>query len=832
MTTEGNSPILSLRNIQKSYGPIQVLHGIDMDFYAGEVVALLGENGAGKSTVSNVISGTIRPTSGTMTWQGAAYAPATPKEAIDSGVGMIHQELMLLPHLTIAENIFVGRYPKTAGRVDRRKMEERAHEGLERLGLDISPRRVVEGLSTANQQLIEIAKALTLNAKLLILDEPTAALGGAETKLLFKQIEKLKSEGVGIVYISHRLEEIKQIADRIVVMRDGEKVKEFDSADIPIRTIVEAMVGRSLGRMFPNIPTPSEETVLEVRDLSSPHGTFAGVNFAVKKGEIFGVAGLVGAGRTELVRAIAGADPIETGQVLLGGTDITPRTPRAAIDNGIVLVPEDRKLQGVILNQSIQENIAYANFESVGPSGWVRQGRVRQFANENIRKFGVKGQGHQNASEMSGGNQQKVVIAKWLARNPRVVLLDEPTRGIDVGARSSIYDIIVGLAEQGVAVIVVSSDLDEVLGVSNRIMVMAAGRQTGILDRSEANDVYVMELATSGRARSFDQKDLITPIKQRLEFVFIPKVVHPWYEVVAKGAEKAVEELKRDGIDVRVTWDWPPKAQVADHNRRIMETLERKPDGVAVACLDPVSEIPTIQKAVDEGVNVITFDTFCSDAFPFVGNKSDRQDGAELGEFLAARIGGAGKVAILAGSPTATNHAARVAGFKEAIAAYPDIDIVYEEADNDNPDTAVRLTEAALAAHPDLAGIFGCDASNPIGAARAVSDAGRAGEVVIVGMDDLQETLKYIEAGVIAGVKAQRQWEIGYWTVKNLVAMNQNHTVPHEHLTGSQMLTKAHLADWWDKTRGEHSGAEPAETVGALPAGTARETRYDTTPRR
>lgn len=497
MTSEAELPILTMKNIHKSYGPIEVLHGIDLDVSAGEVVALLGENGAGKSTVSNIISGTALPTSGEMTWQGADFAPANPREAIDAGVGMIHQELLLLPHLSIAENIFVGRYPMKSGRLDRREMDSRAHAGLERLGLDVSPRRLVEGLPTASQQLIEIAKALTLNAKLLILDEPTAALGGEETKLLFKQIERLKAEGVGIIYISHRLEEIKQIADRIVVLRDGAKVREFDTADLPVRTIVEAMVGRSMDQMFPPLAKPEPQTVLKVSGLTSATGQFSDVSFEVKKGEIFGIAGLVGAGRTELVRSIAGADRIQTGSITLNGMDITPKSPKDAIHNGIILVPEDRKLQGIILPHSIRENIGYSNFESVGKSGWIGTRRVKSFADQAIQKFGVKGEGHQNADEMSGGNQQKVVIAKWLARNPSVVLLDEPTRGIDVGARSSIYEIIHGLAEQGVAIVVVSSDLEEVLGVSNRILVMASGRVTGILDHSEANDVSVMELATA-----------------------------------------------------------------------------------------------------------------------------------------------------------------------------------------------------------------------------------------------------------------------------------------------------------------------------------------------
>lgn len=344
MTATESAPILSLTQIRKSYGNLEVLHGVDLEVRAGEVVALLGENGAGKSTLSNIISGGVQPSSGAMSWLGAPYAPASPRAAIDAGVGMIHQELKLLPELSIAENVFVGRYLTKGGRIDRQGMEDRAHAGLQRLGLDISPRRLVEGLSTANQQLIEIAKALTLNAKLLILDEPTAALGGEETQLLFRQIERLKADGVGIVYISHRLEEIRQIADRIVVMRDGQKVEEFDRGDVPVRRIVEAMVGRSLDRMFPAVPVPQDEVVIEVRGLSAPAGSFRDISFAVRKGEVFGIAGLVGAGRTELVRAITGADPIAAGDVLLHGRTVTPRSPIDSIRNGVVLVPEDRKL--------------------------------------------------------------------------------------------------------------------------------------------------------------------------------------------------------------------------------------------------------------------------------------------------------------------------------------------------------------------------------------------------------------------------------------------------------------------------------------------------------
>jgi ribose transport system ATP-binding protein len=496
MVVETKTPILSLSGISKSYGPTEVLSGLDLDIYSGEVVALLGENGAGKSTVSNIVAGAIQPTSGKMSWMGQSYSPMNPREAIQLGLGLIHQELKLLEHLSIAENVFVGRWIKKNGFVDRKSMEEQARAQLERLGLKVSPRRLVRGLSTANQQLVEIAKALTLNVKLLTLDEPTAALGSAETQLLFKQIRKLQSQGVGIIYISHRLEEIQQIANRIIVMRDGSKVREFDSGNVPVRTIVETMVGRSMDRMFPQIPKSKNKVILEIKGLSSRAGTFTDVNFEVKEGEIFGISGLVGAGRTELVRAITGADPIDHGKVYLRGCEITPKSPRDSISKGMVLVPEDRKLQGLVLDHRIDENIAYANQRSVSKKSLVTKAKVKKFTDGAIKRFGVKGIGSQIADEMSGGNQQKVVLAKWLAQDPKVVVLDEPTRGIDVGARSAIYEIIIELAIRGIAVIVVSSDLEEVLGVSNRIMVMAQGKQTGILEQGEANDVSIMELAT------------------------------------------------------------------------------------------------------------------------------------------------------------------------------------------------------------------------------------------------------------------------------------------------------------------------------------------------
>ncbi|CCV12236.1 sugar ABC transporter ATP-binding protein [Mesorhizobium sp. STM 4661] len=495
----GESPHngLFVSGLCKSYGPVQVLADASFEVRPGEVVALLGENGAGKSTVSNIIAGSTKPDAGTITWRGKPYSPASPAAAIDAGVGMIHQELKLLPDLSVAENVYVGRLPMRGGRIDRAAMNAQASAQLRRLGLDVSPERKVRTLRIAAQQQVEIAKALTLNAELLILDEPTAALGGEETELLFKQIRKLKVEGMSFIYISHRLDEIAAIADRVVVMRDGRIVARHERADVPVRAIVEQMVGRSVERMFPQLSPPGDQTLLEVENLSSPEKSFNKVSFSVRAGEILGIAGLIGAGRTELVRAIAGADPISSGSVRVAGKPVHLNGPAAAIKAGVVLVPEDRKAQGVVLDQTIGENLAFGNFDHVAPKGWVFPKAVRKFAEAGISRLGVKGKPNQAVSKLSGGNQQKVIIAKWVSRPPKVFILDEPTRGIDVGARAAIYDVIADLARSGMAVVVVSSDLEEVLGLSHRVLVLSRGRQRGILDRSEASNVAVMELATS-----------------------------------------------------------------------------------------------------------------------------------------------------------------------------------------------------------------------------------------------------------------------------------------------------------------------------------------------
>jgi len=504
--TTTTSPVLSVENLSKQYGKNTVLSAINFSVAAGEVVAVLGENGAGKSTLSSLIAGLIQPSSGQMTWQGQPYAPRNPNEALHAGISLIHQEIRLLPELSIAENMLIGHFPmcRLAGwgwKIDRRKMLALARFYTEKLGLKIPVETAVKHLKVADCQKIEIAKALSRGARFFLLDEPTASLGLDDTQLLFEQIRQLKAEGVSFIYVSHRLEEIAQIADRILVLRDGVLVAAHDTAKVPVNTLVNSMVGRPLERMFPALPKPQSTHVLEVQNLCSARNDYQDISLTIRKGEIFGIAGIVGAGRTELVRAIAGMDPVKSGHIRLPDSAQDQkgslRNRQDALAAGIVLVPEDRKGQALLLERTVADNIVLGNERRVAPSGWIRQASAHRWASDAIRRFTVKGALVQKMTELSGGNQQKVVIARAICTQPRLVILDEPTRGIDVGARATIYEDIVRLAETGISIIIVSSDLDEVIGLSHRVMVMARGQNQGILTGADINRIKVMELAVA-----------------------------------------------------------------------------------------------------------------------------------------------------------------------------------------------------------------------------------------------------------------------------------------------------------------------------------------------
>ncbi len=489
---------LEVKKVSKSYGNARVLNEVSFEVKPGEVVALLGENGAGKSTISSIIAGSVKYDLGSMFWKGKEYKPSSPGNAINNGIGLIHQETRLLKELSVAENVFVGRLLTKNGVVDFKTMNSLASEQLKRLGLEISPNQLVKNLKMSAQQQIEIAKALTLNSELLILDEPTSSLGESETNFLFDKIRQLKKEGVSFIYISHRLEEIEQIADKIIVLRDGNLVSSYDNANVPINKIVHDMVGRDVDRIFPKIENNSEIETLRVENLNSIDGSFENINFSIKKGEIFGIAGLVGAGRTELVRAICGADLLSSGKIFIDKKEISINSPQEAIKNGIVMVPEDRKSLGLLLEQSNSQNISIANFDVFLRSGWVQPSEIKNFAQRGIDLMGVKGNTEQNANELSGGNQQKLLISKWVSRNPKILIFDEPTRGIDVGARHSIYQVMKQLSENGISIIVVSSDLEEVIGLSHRMLILSRGIQKDIiLNNENISRIEIMKQATN-----------------------------------------------------------------------------------------------------------------------------------------------------------------------------------------------------------------------------------------------------------------------------------------------------------------------------------------------
>ena len=495
MTVQGEVGLYS-RNLTKRFGGRPVLKSVSLSLRPGSVLGLIGENGAGKSTINSIMAGVIPPSDGEMTLDGAPYAPTSPSDALHLGVALIHQEIRLLPGMSVAENMFLGRYPLRGGRIDQNRMTREAQDALDALGVHVDAKRPVEGLSMAVQQGIEIAKAIIRKPRYIIFDEPTASLGETEAERVLQRIRSLKAQGTGIIYVSHRLDEIRAIADSIICLRDGELVASWAAAPDSNQELINAMVGRDF-TFEHHAPKPRGDRVALRVDNVSRGKAFRNISFEVAEGEILGLAGLIGAGRTEVVRAIAGADRFESGEISIDNKVVNYSDPRGAIRAGIFMVPEDRKGQGLHLHRSAAENIALPWENKIKRNGMITPGVVSELAEKQKKRFDIRGQLSEPVGRMSGGNQQKVLIAKWLVENPKVFIADEPTRGVDVGAKMAIYEIIRSLAANGIAVIVVSSELEEVLGLSHRILVMCEGRQSGILSREDATPDRVMTLAVN-----------------------------------------------------------------------------------------------------------------------------------------------------------------------------------------------------------------------------------------------------------------------------------------------------------------------------------------------
>lgn len=494
------SPVLEMRGIKKTYPGVTALDGVDFSVLPGEVHALVGENGAGKSTLMKILAGADTRDSGTVRINGSEVQITSPQEAMRLGISIIYQEFNLVPYMNAAENIFLGREPVGAipGLIDFRKMYADAERIIKELGVKLDVRVPVSQLSVAQQQMVEIAKATSRNARIIAMDEPSATLTEHELENLFNLIRRLKSEGVSIIYISHRLEEIFQIADRVTVLRDGRLVATKNVAETDRGDIIRMMVGRELKDKIPKVAVDRGDVVLAVKNLNRA-GVLKNINLEVRRREILGLAGLVGAGRTEVARAIFGADPIDSGMIILEGKPVTIRSPRDAIRLGIGLVTEDRKALGLILGMAVRENISLANLGVLARLGFISRKKEREVANRYVEDLMIKTPSIEQAvRNLSGGNQQKVVLAKWLFTQSKVLIFDEPTRGIDVGAKTEIYQLMNKLAENGAAIIMISSELPEILGMSDRILVMHEGEIAGELSREEATQEKIMHLATGG----------------------------------------------------------------------------------------------------------------------------------------------------------------------------------------------------------------------------------------------------------------------------------------------------------------------------------------------
>ncbi|MEU4092311.1 sugar ABC transporter ATP-binding protein [Streptomyces sp. NPDC026673] len=495
------TPVLALEGVSKSFGAVRALRGVSLRLHAGEAHALAGENGAGKSTLIKTLAGVHRPDTGTVLLDGRPVEFHGPGDARDAGVAVIYQEPTLFPDLSVAENIFVGRQPRRSlGRVDHKAVREAAADLFRRLGVDLDPEQPARGLSIADQQLVEIAKALSFDARVLIMDEPTAALTGSEVARLFGVVKSLREQGAAVLFISHRLEEIFALCQRVTTLRDGAWIASEPLDGLTEDDLVRRMVGRDLDELYPKQDAEIGEVALSVRRLTR-EGVFTDVSFEVRRGEIVGLAGLVGAGRSEVARAIFGVDRRDAGEVVVDGKPLRGGAPSLAMAAGIALVPEDRRAQGLVMDMSIERNIGLTGFGATTKGGLMSRRAERSRALDWAVRLQVKyARLADVVGTLSGGNQQKVVLAKWLATAPEVLIVDEPTRGIDVGTKAEVHRLLSRLASEGVAVLMISSDLPEILGMADRVLVMHEGRLTAEIPRSEATEESVMAAAT-GRVR-------------------------------------------------------------------------------------------------------------------------------------------------------------------------------------------------------------------------------------------------------------------------------------------------------------------------------------------
>lgn len=497
--------LLEVRQVSKRFPGVRALHEVSLSLVSGEVVAVIGENGAGKSTLMKILAGVQEQDAGEILIDGRVVRLDSVEAALNNGVSLIHQELNLADNLDVGANIFLGREPRVGPFIDRARIDSESRRYLEMVGLDVDPSTIVSDLTIGRQQMVEIAKALSVNSRILIMDEPTSSLSSKETEYLFKVVKDLRSRGISVIYISHRLGEVKELADRVVVLRDGENAGDLKREEINHDAMVKLMVGRDISQFYNRTQHEPGEVMLEVKGLRTPVHPGHSISFQVRAGEIVGMAGLVGAGRTELLQTLFGVTPALEGTIKVAGQTVDATRPINVINSGMVLAPEDRKQQGLVLEMSVKENMSLASLRRDQIGGFLNGQRENEISAEMIERMKVKTPNeHQIIQYLSGGNQQKVVLGKWLAMNPRILLLDEPTRGIDVGAKQQIYGLMEELAGNGIAILFVSSEMEEVLGMADRALVMHEGQITGEIARADLSEESIMQLATGNVTETKD----------------------------------------------------------------------------------------------------------------------------------------------------------------------------------------------------------------------------------------------------------------------------------------------------------------------------------------
>ena len=763
---------IEMKGIVKGFNGNPVLHGVDFELRPGEVHALMGGNGAGKSTLMKILQGVYTADAGEIRVNGSSVVIRSPQDAKNAGIGMVFQEFSLIPTLTVAQNIFLAHEPRSGvGLLNDREAEQRARALFNEMNVDIDPRARVSRLSTGYWQLTEIAKALSQNVRVLILDEPTAALAASETQALFGLIRTLKARGISIIYISHRMEEIFQIADRITVMRDGQRISTTATAELTMPQLVELIVGHKMEQSFVWEERPIDRSgtpLLEVRHLNAG-SRVQDASFQLHAGEILGLAGLMGSGRTELVRALFGIDRIQSGQIVVRGRSVTIHNPEDALKAGICLVPEDRRAQGLVLSHTVKDNTLLPLLNRIQRNGLIDDKEGDRLVESYVESLQIKTDSiHKVIRLLSGGNQQKVVIAKWLASQPDILLMDEPTAGVDIGAKTEIRDVIRNLADQGKGVIVISSEFTELLALADRILVIRGGMVTQEIDRRNIENEETLEQAVQ---RTSAKEIQLSPAQ--LERIRAMKataaiVMHyggdDWSAAQIAGLRHQFAQM---GIEVVAVTDanFDPHKQVAD----LESVLMQKPNIIVSIPTEPVATADAYKHAAAQGAKLVFMDDVPQGLiqgtdYVSVVSSDNYGNGVTSAHLMAENLGKQGEIALIYHAADYRVTRQRYDAFKRTIQEnYPNIQIVAEEGIH-GPNFAVEAEQIAttlLTQHPQLNGIWAVWDVPAEGVITAIRRAGRS-DVIVTTIDlGTHVAIELARGGVVKGISAQRPFDHG-----------------------------------------------------------------------